>query len=333
MQYSCIENLEFVCIKGRVDVKMTIYVDILFLENLILNTIILYASTIILNSKPKHFRILVASCLGAIYVVIFYIFKIKIYIDIVAKLMLAICMVYIVYRPNKVMDLIKYVVIFFLVSFVFGGASLGLIYIVNSNNVTIQNGIIHGAYTVKTIFLGVIIAFIIIILSFKLVKSKLTKKDMFCKIKINIEGKEIETKAMLDTGNLLKEPITNIPVVIVENTVLKDALPKELLENTENILGGDIEKIPNEIKDIYLPKVKVIPFSSLGKQNGMLLGIKADSITVVKEEGKKEIDKIIIGIYSKPLSKRGEYKALLGIDVRFIKNVQIKLIIKNTSCH
>ena len=319
MQYSCIENLEFVCIKGRVDVKMTIYVDILFLENLILNTIILYASTIILNSKPKHFRILVASCLGAIYVVIFYIFKIKIYIDIVAKLMLAICMVYIVYRPNKVMDLIKYVVIFFLVSFVFGGASLGLIYIVNSNNVTIQNGIIHGAYTVKTIFLGVIIAFIIIILSFKLVKSKLTKKDMFCKIKINIEGKEIETKAMLDTGNLLKEPITNIPVVIVENT--------------ENILGGDIEKIPNEIKDIYLPKVKVIPFSSLGKQNGMLLGIKADSITVVKEEGKKEIDKIIIGIYSKPLSKRGEYKALLGIDVRFIKNVQIKLIIKNTSCH
>lgn len=310
--------LDFFIIE-RMGVKMTIYVDILFLENLILNSIILYASTIILKAKIRHFRIWTASSLGAIYVVIYYVFKIKVYTNIVAKLMLAICMVYIVFRPKKGMDLLKYVVIFFLVSFVFGGASLGVIYIVNSNNVTIQNGIIHGDYTVKTIVLGVIIAFIIIVLSFKLVKTKFTKNDMFCKMKIKLEGKEVETKAMLDTGNLLKEPITNIPVVVVENTVLVGTLPKELLENTENILGGDIDKIPMEIQDKYLPKLKVIPFSSLGRQNGMLLGIKADSVIIVSDEGEKEIDKIIIGIYGKPISKKGEYRALLGIDVRIIE--------------
>lgn len=294
---------------------MTVYIDVLFLENLILNSIILYATAIISKAKIQHLRILCASILGAFYVIIYYVFKIKVYTNIIAKLFLAICMIYIVFRPKKPKDLFKYSMLFFLVSFVFGGASLGVIYIVNSNNVIIKNGMILGKYTINTIMFGIIIAFIVCILSFKLVRTRFTKQDMFCDIKINVDGKEIKTKAMIDTGNLLKEPITNIPVVVVEYTVLEGVLPKEVLHSTENILGGDLENIPIEIQKKYLSKLKVIPFSSLGKQNGMLLGIKADSSKVVYGEIEKDIDSLIIGIYNKKLSKKGDYRALLGIEV------------------
>ncbi len=294
---------------------MTVYIDVLFLENLILNSIILYATAIISKAKIQHLRILCASILGAFYVIIYYVFKIKVYTNIIAKLFLAICMIYIVFRPKKPKDLFKYSMLFFLVSFVFGGASLGVIYIVNSNNVIIKNGMILGKYTINTIMFGVIIAFIVCILSFKLVRTRFTKQDMFCDLKIKVEGKEIKTKAMIDTGNLLKEPITNIPVVVVEYTVLEGVLPKEVLHSTENILGGDLENIPIEIQKKYLSKLKVIPFSSLGKQNGMLLGIKADSSKVVYGEIEKDIDSLIIGIYNKKLSKKGDYRALLGIEV------------------
>ena len=293
---------------------MTLYIDVLFFENLVLNSIILYATSIISKVKIKHLRIFIASTLGAIYVIIYYIFKIKIYTNIMSKLFLAIIMIYIVFKPENLKNLLKYAVLFFLVSFVFGGASLGVIYIVNTNNITIQNGMILGNYTIKTIFLGILIAFSVIILSFKFVKAKITKKDMFCNIVINLNGKKIKTKAMIDTGNLLKEPITNIPVVVVEHTVLKDLLPKEILENIENILGGDIENLPKEIKEKFLSKLKVIPFSSLGKQNGMLLGIKADSLEILIDGNKKYMDKVIIGIYNKHFSKKEDYKALLGIE-------------------
>ncbi len=294
---------------------MTIYVDVLFLENLILDSIILYATTIIAKIKVKHFRIWGASSLGALYVIIYYVFKINIYTDIFAKLLLTVCMIYIAFRPQKWSELLKYFVIFFLVSFVFGGASLGVIYIVNSNNVTIVNGMIQGKYTINTILLGIIIAFIICILAFKIVKTKFDKKNMICKIKIYLDGKEIETSAMIDTGNLLKEPITNIPVVVVESTVMKEGLPMELLENIENMLGGDVERISKDVKDKYLSRLKVIPFSSLGKQNGMLLGIKADLLITKNEEEEKRIDKVIIGLYNMSISKKGEYRALLGLDV------------------
>ena len=118
---------------------------------------------------------------------------------------------------------------------------------------------------------------------------------------------------MIDTGNLLKEPITNTPVVVVEHTLLYECIPKEILNHIEDILGGDFSKIPDEIKQEYISRLKVIPFSSLGKQNGMLLGIKADGIEIKDEDEEKKEENVIIGIYNKSLTKRGEYRALLGI--------------------
>ena len=190
-----------------------------------------------------------------------------------------------------------------------------MIYIVNSNNINIKDGVILENYTLKTIFIGVVLAFLISILSFKMVKHKIGKKDMFCSIIIKLNKKKVKIRAMIDTGNLLKEPISTLPVIVVEKSVLFDIIPKEILENIDNVLGGDLSGIPEVIKQEYLAKLKVIPFSSLGKQNGMLLGIKADEVEVIEDDEIKRVDKVIIGIYNKVLSKRGDYKALLGINI------------------
>ena len=71
-------------------------------------------------------------------------------------------------------------------SFVFGGAAFALIYIVKPQDILMKNGLFLGTYPLKTIILGTIVAFVVIVTSFKLVKSKISKKDMFCTIKINI---------------------------------------------------------------------------------------------------------------------------------------------------
>ena len=87
------------------------------------------------------------------------------------------------------------------------------------------------------------------------------------------------------------------------------------MDNINEILGGDLKNIPESIKEEYLSKLKVIPYSSLGKQNGMLLGIIGENLIVNLKEETKKIDKIIIGIYNKSLTKKGEYRSLLGLDV------------------
>ena len=294
---------------------MTIYIDILFLENFILNFIILYGAGLISKSKIRFGKIAIGSLIGAVYAIMYYYMKSKIYSNLIIKITSSIVMIYIAFTPKSMKEMIKIIVFFYLTSFAFGGAALGAIYVMDTQKITIQNGVIIGDYTLKTIFLGVVIAFVIVICAFKLVRSKFSKKDLFCNIIIKINQKEIKTRAMLDTGNLLKEPITNIPVVVVEHTLLEGIIPTEILDNIENILGGDLEKISEKTKNEYMSRLKVIPFTSLGKQNGMLLGLKADEIVVVEEENKKNVDKVIIGIYNKKLSKKNEYKALVGIDI------------------
>ena len=292
---------------------MTIYVDIVLIENLIMNYIILFTTGIVVKLKINQIRIILASLLGAVYSIIAYTGILKIYSSFVLKIVLSILIVYIAFNPQNAKKMWKYILIFYLTSFVFGGAAFALIYIIKPQDILMRNGLFLGTYPLKTVILSAIIGFFIIVTAFSIVKSKISKKDMFCDIEIKLNEKIIKTKAMLDTGNLLKEPITNTPVVVVEHTLLYECMPKEILNNLEKIIGGDFEKLPRNIREEYILKLKLIPFSSLGKNNGMLLGIKPEYLKVVGEE-ERVSQNVIIGIYNKSLTKKGEYRALMGME-------------------
>lgn len=275
-----------------------------------MNFLILYATSIILKIKPRIIRIIISSAVGSIYAVITYITELTIYTSIISKGVLVIVMIYIAFNSPKIKEMGKQVVIFYLTSFVFGGVALYLIYFIKPQEIFIKNGLFVGEYVLKVVFLGAIMAIAIIKISFKFIKFKINSKDMYCNIKLKINKKEIETIAMIDTGNLAKEPITNTPVVIVESSLLHSSIPQSIIDNIDNILAGNLDFVPEE----YIPRLRCIPFSSLGKKNGMLLGIKADEIIVENEETKINRN-VIIGIYDQSLTKRGEYRALIGLEL------------------
>ncbi len=293
---------------------MTIYVDVVLIENLIMNYIILFATGLILKVKIKHVRLILSSLLGAIYSIVAYGGFLKIYSSFILKIILSVIIVYIAYNPQSVKKMCKELLFFYLTSFVFGGAAFALIYIVKPQEILMKNGLFLGTYPLKTVILAAIVAFVVIITAFTIIKSKFTKKDMIYEIEVKLDNKIIKTKALIDTGNMLKEPITNTPVVVIEHTLLYECIPKEILNHLEDIIGGDFEKIPEKIKDEYISKLKLIPFSSLGKQNGMLIGIKAEYLKIIKEEQVEVKENVILGIYDKSLTKKGEYRALMGME-------------------
>ena len=294
---------------------MTVYLDVIFLENIVINYIILYVTGIISKTQINQKRLIAGALIGAFYSIIYYVLNLKIYSSFIIKIILSIVIIYVAFNSNSFKDLLKKVLLFYLTSFVFGGSAIAIIYMVNSQNITIQNGVLIGSYTIKTVLIGIVIAYFTIILAFKILKTKISKKDLICEIEISFNNKKIKSKALIDTGNLLKEPITNLPVIVMERTLLDEVLPKEILNNSEEILGGDFSKIPENIKEKYYSKLKVIPYSSLGKQNGMLLGIKGENLVVYFKDEILHLDKAIIAIYDKSLTKRGEYRSLLGLGI------------------
>ena len=59
----------------------------------------------------------------------------------------------------------------------------------------------------------------------------------------------------------------------------------------------------------------MIPFSSLGKQNGLLLGIRVDSVNIEIDEKIERINNVIIGIYDKSFTKNNAYSAIFGLEI------------------
>ena len=289
---------------------MTIYLDLIFLENVFMNFIIIYATAIIIKKEIKIFRIILGSTIGAIYACIYYISNLEIYSSIFLKIILSIVIVYISFNSKKIKDILKELLIFYLTSFTFGGVTFALLYFINPESILFQNGVLVGIYPLKMILIGGLIGFVIIIISFKTIKNKITKKDMFCRLKIWFKEKEIILNGVIDTGNFLKEPITGHSVVIVEKEILADAVPENILNNMNNIINGQyiIDKTCSS-------KIKIIPFSALGIDNGLLIGIKPDKFIIYYQEKEKMCNDVIIGIYNKKISKNNKYHALVGLDI------------------
>ena len=288
---------------------MTIYIDIIFLENLFMNFIILYATAIILKIDFKIIRTLVSSIIGGAYAVLMYISSLEIYSNIILKIVLSLVMVEVAYNPKTFKEFIKNLSIFYLTSFTFGGVAIALIYFINPANIFFSNGKLTGVYPIKTILLGGILGFIITITTLKNLKKKISKEDMFCNIEIKYENKFKYITAIIDTGNFLKDPISKAPVIVVDKMALEGVFSQEILDNLDKIIS---EK--NIELEAYLQKIRLIPFASLGKQNGLLIGVKPDTVIINYQESTIQIKNVIIGIYDGVLSKTGKYQGLIGLD-------------------
>lgn len=294
--------------------KLTVYIDIVLLENICMNYIILLGLGYIIKLKINYLRIFVSSLIGAIYAVLAYSRIFPLYTNFLVKIVLSICMVYIAYNPKKIKGLIKELIVFYLVSFALGGCAFALLYWIKPQEIFMENGVFIGTYPIKIVLMGGLLGIAITYISFKLVKNKMNKSELVYDIKIKLEEKEITTKVLLDTGNMLKEPLSNIPVVLIEKDILIGLLPKELIYEQEQIIGGDLKKQDN-IEYKYKTRLKIIPYTSVGKENGIILGIKVDKISILTDVNEIVKKEVIVGIYNKRFSKSGKYFGLIGLDI------------------
>lgn len=290
---------------------MTVYLDIILLENLSMNFIILYATGFIIKGKIRYINLLISSSIGAVYAILVYMQIFEIYSNMITKMILSIAMIYVAFLPKGIKGLLKYLLIFYLVSFVFGGCAFALLYFLKPENIFMRNGVYIGTYPIKIALLGAIVGFIVVHIAFKIVKSRVNKKAILYNLEITMNNKKVNIKAMLDTGNGLKDPITGSPVAVVEKEKLVGLLPDNILNNTERILGGDWK----DENINFRSKFCVIPFNSIGKQNGMMLGFKVDEIKIINDIEEIVNKKAIVCLYNQKLSKTNAYSALIGLDM------------------
>ena len=65
----------------------------------------------------------------------------------------------------------------------------------------------------------------------------------------------------------------------------------------------------------WASRLRLIPFTSIGKKNGLLVGIRADDIRVSLGKNNVKHNNMVIGIYQDKLSPEEHYQLLIPLEI------------------
>lgn len=291
---------------------MYIYAEYLIAENFLINLMILYLLKVLTKSKVRKFRLIVSALIGAVYTLVVFFPKLRIFATFIMKICISILMIIVAFNPEKFLKFIKLIALFYIITFAFAGASLALFYL-TEDKVYIGNGIF---YIKDSIIIILPLAILLSCLLFWIVWSYISKrrKREYIVVSIILNGMQKDVIALLDTGNSLKDPITNTPVIIVEFSAIKELLPLDIQGVFSAYTNDNLELLSSVMqKSTDKVKFRLIPFKSLGKNNGLLIGFKPDLLVIHAED--EICAEAIIGIYNNVLSIEDDYCALLHPEV------------------
>lgn len=298
---------------------MYVYAEYLILENVIINYIILYVTKKITRTETSKLRLLIAALIGSVYTLVMFFPSLNFMTKFTVKVAISVLIIIFAFNPEKFSNFIRLLSTFYVTAFVFAGATFALFYVMNTN-FSVYNGVFYiKDFPIRFLILGITLSFILIKYVFNYLQIKLGKTDVLTNVIINLNNKQANIVALVDTGNSLKEPISQRPVIIVEFFAIKDLLP----EKVQNLFLENEDLDLDEITDIMIEsvdeiKLRVIPFKAIGTENGILLGFKPDEILIMNEATERKIEEeIVVGIYNNKLSNDNKYKGLLNPEILY----------------
>jgi len=305
---------ENICEVASVD----IYLDIIIMENLVMNYIILLVTSKFAKAPTSSLRLFLGALAGSAYVVIMILMpELTAYYTAFGKIILSFLIVAVSFRIEKPGSFFKILLFFYITTFIFAGASFAFIYFDNQAGF-IRNGIMFVFWESKwsTVLLAVLTCAIIVRVFIEVVQSRFSREKLLRNVSISFDNRIATVQALVDTGNSLHDPLSNLPVIVVEFNAIKNILPEDIQKIFSESKGDDLSLVSDIVlKSGWYSRFRLIPFTSLGKENGMLIGFKPDYIEVDDTGEKKGIKDVIVGIYEKALSKDSQYCALLSPDL------------------
>ena len=191
-----------------------LYVDVLFLVNFFMDYILLLLVKKILNYEVRCVRILAGAGVGSFLTCILIILPIpNTFLEILMfHVIVNTCMIQVGFKTRNLTSFMRAFLLLYIGSFLMGG-------ILNAINQYAKWGSFVCVFAVLGYYLCLGIWNFL---------SKLHRwNETHVKVKISLQGRELELSALIDTGNSLYDPVTGKPVSIISKQVSKNLLRED----------------------------------------------------------------------------------------------------------
>ncbi|MGL4655141.1 MAG: sigma-E processing peptidase SpoIIGA [Sarcina sp.] len=264
---------------------MIVYLDVLLLENFVINFFLLTITMQLARYKFKYRMVVLASILGSLYTLTVFFEPLKIFTNIIFKILMVVMMVKIILRNKNTISVMKVTGIFFLVSIAFSGFCF--IFAMAENPYNIQGAFTIKNYSSKNLLFSLMILYLIAYRSYLYFKNRAIVNNFIYELEFCIKGNKFRVQGFLDTGNELVEPVTMLPVIILEQVIARNIVISE--------------------EEIFY-----IPYKVVSGTSSRLKGIQVENIKIKSSDGESRCIDAIIAFCDTKLSLEDDFNALLS---------------------
>ncbi|OMF22769.1 sigma-E processing peptidase SpoIIGA [Paenibacillus sp. FSL H8-0548] len=299
---------------------MAIYVDVMFLRELLVDGAILLTTAWVRHLKPRPWRVLTASAVGACYVVLMLFPQLSFLFTLIVKVGMSFFMVWIAFGFSSLQNFLRNVAAFYAVNFVAAGAVLGIYYLFMQGSgevwrtITFVNGSMHVELKMGLFYL--IAAFCIGLYIYRTVLTQKRERELvqthLAEVKITIGDRTQTCVGLIDTGNQLYDPLTRTPVMVMEASLWQEDLPESWLNS---IRDAQVDRLVAGMDQqpyfIWQDRLRLVPFRGVNRGSQFMLAIKPDAVEITREGQVFETRKVLIGLDGGKLTSDGAYRAII----------------------
>lgn len=258
---------------------MCVYVDILLILNTLVNYFILLAVQKITRTHQKKWRILLGATVGGISSLLLFLESLGVIMTLL-KIATAILMTVITFGVKPIKQIVKKIFLLFAITFLFGGLMFAIYIFFDKDILIYTNGIVYFDVDLTFLVICSVVSYVVITLISKITDKKAPKSKEYY-VTVENQCKTVSCTALVDTGNNLREPFSDYPVIMLEQGLFKKVFTED--------------------------KIRLIPVSTISGES-LIRAFRPEKLTI----DKFTTDKVYIGESLVPLD---EYKMILNINL------------------
>lgn len=298
---------------------MVVYLDLMFLINLVIDAAILVATARVRQLRTRPWRIVAASLLGASYVVMMVVPSMSFLFTFAAKAFFSAGMLLLAFGYGGMRVFMRNAGAFYMISFAAAGGVFGLHYVLQTPG-EVMNGILatRTGSVSHSVQIGLMTVVLLLVPSIWLVrvvvsgvKEKREMTQFVAKVCIQIEGRELQCDGLIDTGNHLYDPLTRTPVMVAEAGMWEDVFPESWLARIRQSEVDQLVAGMGEETFIWQDRLRLIPYRGVNRGTQFMLALKPDKVVIDHNGAQYVSERVLIGLDGGRLSAEGAYQAIV----------------------
>lgn len=206
--------------------EQTIYVDVLMAVNFFINYFLLLACAKFLALPAKRGRLAAASGVGAVFSLAVLLPELPAAVSLAVKLLMSVAIVLCAFGFGGVKRLVRNTLAFYIVNFAFAGLMVAVWYFFAPQGLVIRNSVVYFNISPVLLILLAVGCYAALTLIGR-VTGRQAPKELFCRVTVTRGGATCVCNARVDTGNSLREPFSNDPVVVIERETVRRVVPPD----------------------------------------------------------------------------------------------------------